>query len=394
MPVPGPIGFGGTVDGAFGLTVNGTTTLAGSVGGTTPLAGLTFGDTSTVLVGGDVTTTGDQTYGGQVTRGGLATETTFTGANVAFNGGLDGGEGAGDVTINATGTATLDGGSASFSNINDLSATGTAALNGTITTTGNQSFGAVSLLGDTSLAAGAGEINITGGVSGAAATLTVGDANQTGGVQIAGGTELFGLATGNGNFNVTLLALGAEDRMIFGGVADFLNNGSVVLATGTGGGLTLNNSIQFYEGLNATVPEGVVIGGGGLVLTNNSPIEIGALEVVDFGLGAPAAVLFSGFGDGAEGANITVGSLKLNDGGVLYTGTGDNSFTVTGDAYVATNDDYYGFISFTGDLIFQGDANISGTIAAMAGDLNFGGNVTLMNSTSLSGTSGYVCEGH
>jgi len=92
--------FGGTVDGGYALSTNGTTSFAGVVGGTDSLASLTT-VSGTVSVGGNVTTTGDQSFGGEAT---IAGDTTFTGNDVSVSG-LEGG--GFNVEFSAT-TTTID----------------------------------------------------------------------------------------------------------------------------------------------------------------------------------------------------------------------------------------------------------------------------------------------
>ena len=87
--------FGGTVDGGYALSTNGTTSFAGVVGGTDSLASLTT-VSGTVSVGGNVTTTGNQSFGGEAT---IAGDTTFTGDDVSISG-LEGG--GFDVEFSAT----------------------------------------------------------------------------------------------------------------------------------------------------------------------------------------------------------------------------------------------------------------------------------------------------
>ena len=105
-------------------------------------------------VGGDVTTTGNQSFGGEAT---IAGDTTFTGDDVSISGLKGGGF---NVDFSATST-TLDANAYSVANVANLNVSGDVGLNGTIATTGNQSYGGdVGLLGNTTLTAGAGAISL------------------------------------------------------------------------------------------------------------------------------------------------------------------------------------------------------------------------------------------
>jgi parallel beta-helix repeat protein len=148
---PGIIGFLGTVDGPFALTVNdgpdGETFFLDEVGGQTPLTRLTTDAGGTVNLGGNVTTTGNQSYGDLVN---LAVATVLTGTSGSFAGGVDGN--ANDLTLDFTATTAIAGG---FDEINNLTVTGDATLCGNITTTGEQDYqGDVELLCNTTLTSG------------------------------------------------------------------------------------------------------------------------------------------------------------------------------------------------------------------------------------------------
>jgi hypothetical protein len=178
------INLGGTVDGAHALTANGTTTFDGEIGTTTPLASLTT-EGGTASLGGNVTTTGNQEFGSDVT---LTGDTKFSSGNLFDLSGLVGG--GYNVEIDA-GSAAIDAKTYGVSGVADLTIPRDVGLNGTIATTGNQSYGGdVGLLGNTTLTAGAGAISLgtDGEVEGASHTLTLGDANQTGDVTLGGGS--------------------------------------------------------------------------------------------------------------------------------------------------------------------------------------------------------------
>lgn len=97
----GAIGFGGTINGAQALTVNtvGATSFGGVIGGTTALTSVTTNVGGTVSLGGNVTTTGLQSYGENATAPAPVTVASTGGGNVSFLGTV-----TGTVTINTTGT--------------------------------------------------------------------------------------------------------------------------------------------------------------------------------------------------------------------------------------------------------------------------------------------------
>ncbi|NBP88338.1 MAG: hypothetical protein EBU59_07500, partial [Planctomycetia bacterium] len=166
------VSFGGTLDGNQTLAVNtsGTTSFAGVVGGSTPLASLSTDVGGTVLLGANVTTTGSQSYGDAVQ---LIGNTTLTGSTLNLGNGL---EGAGkSLALNFAGTTALDG---SLANLTDLSSDGAVTLNGTIDTSGNQTYrSSATLLGDTSLSGNT--LSLASGVNGAGNSLSLNFTNTT-----------------------------------------------------------------------------------------------------------------------------------------------------------------------------------------------------------------------
>jgi hypothetical protein len=95
-------------------------------------------------IAADISTIGGtQTYTGTVTLGGIGTTRILTGSTVTLGNIIGGGN-----SLTITGNGVLNGGSG----INELEITGTAAVNGDITTTGNQKYtGAVKLNGSGSV---------------------------------------------------------------------------------------------------------------------------------------------------------------------------------------------------------------------------------------------------
>ena len=85
------LAFNGTIDGSSALVVNttGTTTFAGAVGGTAALSSVaTNAGGTTVINGGSVRTTGNQTYGDNVSLGAPTTLVTTANGSIAANGGV------------------------------------------------------------------------------------------------------------------------------------------------------------------------------------------------------------------------------------------------------------------------------------------------------------------
>ncbi|MDP6720178.1 MAG: hypothetical protein QGF59_16075, partial [Pirellulaceae bacterium] len=117
----GSVHFGGTVDGGHALTVNGTTTFNGEIGNTTPLASLATEGIAASL-GGNVTTTGNQAFGSDVT---LTGDTKFVSGNLFDLSGLVGG--GYNVEIDAV-SAAIDAETYGVSGVADLTVSGAVGL--------------------------------------------------------------------------------------------------------------------------------------------------------------------------------------------------------------------------------------------------------------------------
>lgn len=142
--------FAGALDSdatARALTIDGAATFNGAAGGANPLKSLSV--TGTVDInGGQVTTTGAQSYGGAAT---LSADATLTASTVTFVGAVDSDTTARDLTIH--GAAVFDSAAGGTNALESLSVTGAADIEGgAITTVVTQNYaGAVTLSADTAL---------------------------------------------------------------------------------------------------------------------------------------------------------------------------------------------------------------------------------------------------
>ena len=185
----GDITLAGTVNGAKTLAINtaGATVFSGVVGGSTPLTSITTDTPGTVAINTTaITTTGNQTYNENAATLGVSTTLNAGAGDINFAGTIDG---AFSLDLNSTGTTTLGGavgGTTALTSVT-TNAGGTTAINGgAVTTTGNQAYNdAVSLGANTTLAAGAGNINLASTVDGAFSL----DLNSTGTTTL-GGAEI------------------------------------------------------------------------------------------------------------------------------------------------------------------------------------------------------------
>jgi len=361
----GDVSFNGTVGGAQDLAVNtaGTTTFDGAVN----IGNLTTDDAAgadTTVLGANVTTTGTQTYGDEVV---LATDVTLAGTGAAFGSVLTGNNN--DLTLNFSGATVIDG--AVIAGVADLASGGggTTTLQGTITTSGSQTYDDDVTLGaaTTLVSSGNAGIALNGAVDGAQTlAINTGGTTTFGGAvggataltsittDLAGTTELNGGAvttSGNQTYNdnvnlgaaTTLASTGAGDVTFAGTV-----NGAQTLAVNTAG---------------TTAFDGVI--GGGTALTSLTT-DAGGTTALN------------------GGAVTTTGGQVYNDAVVLGANT----------ALAGTTPTFGGTLNGNGNdltLTFSGATLIDGAVVSGVNDLvsNGGGTTTLQGNLTTTGTQTY-----
>jgi len=163
----GNVSFGGTINtaptlAAKSLTVNstGSTTFTAAVGNSSALSSLFTNIGGTLAInGGVVNTTGAQSFGEAVSLGADTVLTSALGNAISFTNTIDG---AHSLTINTAGATTLGGAVGFGTALTSITTNsgGTLAINGgSVTTTGEQSFGELVTLGaNTVLTSTAGDV--------------------------------------------------------------------------------------------------------------------------------------------------------------------------------------------------------------------------------------------
>jgi hypothetical protein len=270
------------------------------------------------------------------------------GESLSFNGTLSGGGHSLTVT-DAGGTLTLSGGASRLGTFNSTATgltvlggavtaasvtAGAVSLDGSVATSGGQSYGAAVLGGNTTLSDSAsGAISFTETLSGGSHGLTVTDGGGT--LTLSSG------ASSLGAFN----SAGAG-RTVFGGAvtATSVTTGVVAL---DGGSVTTSGG-QSY---------GVATLGADTALTDSGGGAIAFTGTVD---GAHALTV-STAGTASFAGAVTVGSFTLADsGGTTTLGSGVGSVTTTGDQL------YGNALTLAGTL----------SIATRGGNVTFGGTIT------------------
>ena len=254
----GDIKFASTVNGAHTLTVNtsGATLFSSTVGATQNLTSLTTDAGGTTSLGGNVKTSGGQTFNDAVT---LATDLTLTSTT---SGAIDLAStlnGAHALTVNTTGVTTF-GGTANLASLT-TDAGGTTTLAGHITTSGLETFNdAVTLGANATLTAG-GALTLNSTVNGAY-SLAVSGASVTFNGVVGGTTHLAslsGTATGgdidlNGQITTTGdIVLAANGDLVNTAGATALNTtANVTVYTQSASHPTSTLPSDTFDGLTAT----------------------------------------------------------------------------------------------------------------------------------------------
>jgi hypothetical protein len=415
------ITLGGTIDGAYTLTVNssGTTHFNGAVGGTTPLTSLTTNAMGMVSIDTNtIRTSGTQTFHDMVSVMGDA---TFTASQMTFNAAV---MGAGD--LNWVGPVTLNAGS--------------------VISAGAQTYsGAVQLMRNTLIDAGTEDVTFNNTVDGAYSLNIQSSGTTTLGGAVGVGTALNSLTTDAGGS--VLISGGGVRTTAAQTYNDAVNLGSITTLASTVGGdirlvdalngahaLTVNTAgVSRFEGvvggvaplssLTTDAPGSVWVSGGAVTTTGAQTYSDAVV------LGANATLMSTGntlhfvsIADGASSFNLNLKSataLVLHDvdiGGNLHgtiraggmsqhTGTslnvgGTSTFTAdTGTHQVAalTNADN----TFTGTLTLNqindgswADVSVTTDSALTLGALQSGGTVNLQTQGALTTTSPLSASGN
>ncbi|QCN98175.1 filamentous hemagglutinin N-terminal domain-containing protein (plasmid) [Azospirillum argentinense] len=421
----GTITFNGTVNGAQALTATSTGAMVfnAAVGGTTALASLTTGTGYTSLV--NVTTAGDQSYGGEtslmgtyatgngaftvagpVTLAGTTTVDAGSGA-VTFNGTVNGAQA---LTVNSSGATQFNaavGGTTALASLT-TDADGTTSLR-SVTTSGDQTYndattlngsynstdsaitfnGATTLAGITAVDAGYGTITFNGTVNGAQALTATSTGAMVFNAAVGGTTALASLTTGTGYTSlVNVTTAGAQS---YGGETSLMGT----YATGNGtftvaGPVTLAGTTTVDAGSGAVTFNGTVNGAQALTVNSSGATQFNAAVG---GTTALASLTTDADGTTSLRSVTTSGAQTYNDAvtldGAYQTGTvftaakavtlgGDSRITGTEGIVLASTLDGGRALTLTsgsGDVLLGGAVGGSSRLGALT--INGGGTTTI-----------------
>ena len=440
---------GGTLRNTAAFTLNHTLSL-GASGGTlqvdadltvvqaiTGAGTLTENGAGTLILGGDVTTAGSQTFNGAVAAGADIGMTSTGGSDILFGATLDG---AHALAVNTTGATVFNtvGGTTALTSLT-TNAGGSTTLDGNVTTTGAQTYDDAVILGngDALTSTGNGAISFGSTVDGAhALTVSTGGAvSFTGAVggttaltdmTVSGGSFVAGAVNLTGNLSVTTTSGGISQAGAFdvAGTSSFDAGAAAITLTNagndfvgavglTGGTTQLNDSNALQLGVfatgNLTVTSHGVLGlgngtvGGTLDATSNGGaiVQTGVLDVagvstIDAGSGS--ITLNNAGNDFAGIVNLTGGATHIHDSNGMLLGalaTGDLTATANGrlglgDGGIAGN---LVAASTSGGIVQRGALTVGGTTTLDSGtgaitltdaDNDFVGDVAINSGSSVS----------
>ncbi|MEO6280661.1 filamentous hemagglutinin N-terminal domain-containing protein [Roseateles sp.] len=337
------------------LTGNAVSLSAGADATTTAGQTLTIAGASTL--GGDISTTGAQSYNGAVT---LATDATLSGNGVAFASTVDGarnltvnsGAGAasfggavggttrvGALAVNSSGATTFAGSVNAASVTTD--AAGSLAINGgSVNTTGAQSYGERAVLGASTTLTG-NAVTLSGGADATATagqTLTIAGASTLGGDVNSSGTQTY---TGAVNLRSDTSLHSTGGSLVFGSTLDSAANGNLTLRADSG-------AIDVAGAVGGSGAIGALTLRSGTFTTFNGSVQVGSLA-------QSAAGGLTRFADrlAASGA-----------GGLQFNGTSfrfDDAVTAALGGIVITNTDAAGTVSFAAGTTVQAATSFTQT---------------------------------
>ena len=310
---------------------------------------------SAVTLSGKFSTSGSQTYNANAT---LTGDASLSGTSASFANGLEGG--GNDLSLNFSKVSSLEG----LSNVADLTSEGAVNLNGTITTTGSQTYiGAVVLSGDSTLSGTvasfssavdgggnnlslnmSGLSSLTGGVS------NIADFSSSGDVSLAGNLSTTGSQTYGGDLSL----LG--DTTLSGTTASLngvTGNGNSLTVNFSGGAVSLAGD---YTGIADFIAETDVDLDGTLSTSGSQTFQAASTLAGDTTLTGTSASFSESIAGGGN-------DLSLNMSGLTTLSKGAS-----------------GLSSFSS----SGDVSFGGTFAT-SGNQSFGGNVTLLSDGIMAG---------
>jgi hypothetical protein len=358
------VDFGGTVDGAHLLEVQGAARFGGAVGGTAVLTALTVSGAAQIDAA-SIRTSGAQTFGGAST---LGTGTLLTASAVAFGSTVDGAH-----ALGIAGDATFSGSLGGTTPLASVAVSGSTALNGgAFTTTGTQTFSGPATLGTDNTFTGS-LIGFGAALEGAHTATILGNAAFGG---VVGGLVPLASLSVSGMALLDAGAVTTTGTQFYGGAID-LTAGSVLTGSSVTFGGTVDGAFPlsvvaaatFAQPVGSVTPlaslavTGAVNFNGGTVTTSGNQTYGGAATLGAATTLGGASLVFGGAIDGAHALSL-LGTVSF--GGPVGAGTALASLNVGGPSTVAA-----GTITTTGGQLFGGAVSLAADLVATGATVEF-----------------------
>ncbi|MCU0543875.1 MAG: CHAT domain-containing protein [Oscillatoriaceae cyanobacterium Prado104] len=423
------ISFNNTVNGSnSNLTVNssGATSFANNVN----LQSLTTDAGGTTQLNGNVTTTGNQTYGDAIT---IANNPTLSGSAITFNNTVNGSNsnltaiGTGNVTF--TGAVSVGGNigiSGSNVNLQSLTTTNNGTL--TLSNTGNVNIAGNLNLDGAFTQNGAGSVALAGNINttndnisfsgpvtlNAPVNFGLGNATITFGSTVSAGNNPLNLTAGEIDFSgqvsgtntLSLQPATAGQNIVVGGndnntsaldltaaEMSLLQNGfsSIALGNSNTGNITVSNNLTFADPVTIQVGSSIALNGN-LNGTDNSSINLSAPALnLNGGITATNNIAING--------NVTLGSdvsLGSSGGNVSLTGAIDGNRRLNinaGQGNVLLQGNIGQTTPIAGLNVAASNTNLGGNITADRGEIILNGALVLTTNARLSTAGGNIALG-
>lgn len=373
----GQVTFEGTVDGGFALAIDGNVIFNGSVGQLTELASvLVQGDAE---IGGDISTTGTQTFNGAVL---LLADAVFSGSQIVFEQAVNGG-----FALTIDGDVIFNAGAGDVAPLMNLLVQGVANIGGDITTIGSQTYAdAVNLL--TNLVLTGSFVRFESTVDGAYALTINADVFFLNDVNVAsvlvdGATEIGADITTTGNQEYIGAVMLVQNALLTGSEVAFRStvNGAVALVID--GNAVFEGNVGDVNALVSLLVNGLTTIDAASIATTSTQEYVGAVTLLRDALVSGTEVTFGSTVDGlffleVDGNAVFEGNVNI--GQLLVSG-----LTTIDAASIATTgaQEYLGAVTILQNAVLTGATvtfrnTVDGTVELeIDGNAVFEGNVNL-----------------
>ena len=367
------------------ITTSGAGVLNGAVTGVNNFTE-TAGESSFTVNGGAITASGGATYG----------DTVVLGANTTLTGGAGSAFAATEVTgnnynltLSYAGSSTVDSG---FTGIRNLSSTaqggGTLRLSGAVTTTQKQTYGAATLLADTTLTGS--DVTINGAVTGGGFSLTLAAGTATFGGAVSGINVFTSASSGSTTINsgISATTIAMNNAMLLSANSTLVGATTLAAVAGQGKSLTVTGAATLngdITGLSALSISGATVAKGKLVTTSGAQTYSGAYTVQPT---TGTSITLTSSGSGAITFGSTIDDHTANTDSLIISSAGTT--TITGVVGGGTKLNTLTIGSGAGGTGSLGGTVLTANVSTSGGSQSYNNAVTLAGDVVLNATAGAI----